>query len=61
LKLRPDYAEAYNNIAAGHIAIGEWDQAIAAAERAVELKPNFTLARGNLDYARARKAGQPIR
>jgi protein O-mannosyl-transferase len=61
LKLRPDYAEAYNNIAAGHIAVGEWDAAIAAAERAVQLKPNFTLARGNLEYARARKAGQPLR
>jgi len=61
LKLRPDYAEAYNNIAAGHIAIGEWDQAIAAAGRAVALKPNFTMARGNLDYALARKAGRPLR
>jgi Tfp pilus assembly protein PilF len=61
LKLRPDYAEAYNNIAAGHIALGEWDQGIAAAERAVQLKPNFTLARGNLDYALARKAGKPLR
>jgi Flp pilus assembly protein TadD len=61
LKLRPDYAEAYNNIAAGHIVLGEWDQAIAAARRAVELKPNLTLARGNLDYALARKAGRPVR
>jgi len=61
LKLRPDYAEAYNNIAAGHIALGEWDPAITAAQRAVELKPTFTLARGNLDFALARKAGRPMR
>src|SRR5581483_6165840 len=32
LDLRPGYAEAYNNIAAGEIAMGEWDAGIAAAE-----------------------------
>ena len=55
LKLRPDYAEAYNNVAAGHIALGEWDEAITAAQRAVQLNPNFALARGNLNYALAQK------
>lgn len=61
LKLRPDYAEAYNNIAAGHNAIGEWDEGIAAAERALQIKPDFALARGNLAYARAQKAGKTAR
>jgi len=61
LKLRPDYAEAYNNIAAGHNAIGEWDEAVAAAERALQIKPDFALARGNLAYARAQKAGKTAR
>src|SRR6185436_12476441 len=35
LKLRPDYAEAYNNIAACHNALGEWDAGIEAAANAV--------------------------
>ena len=61
LKLRPDYAEAYNNIAAGHNAIGEWDEGIAAAERALQIKPDFAVARANLAYARAQKAGKTAR
>jgi tetratricopeptide (TPR) repeat protein len=61
LKLRPDYPEAYNNIAAGHLALAEWDAAIAAAEQALKLKPDFALARGNLDYARAQKSARAPR
>ena len=57
LERRPDYAEAYNNIAAAHNALGEWDAGIAAAERAVALKPDFPLARNNLAYAREQKRG----
>ena len=58
LRLRPDYAEAYNNIAAAHNALGEWDAGIAAAERAVALKPDFMLARNNLAHARSQKLAQ---
>jgi tetratricopeptide (TPR) repeat protein len=60
LRLRPDYAEAYNNIAAAHNSLGEWDAGIAAGERAVELKPDFALARSNLAYARAQKLGKSV-
>jgi tetratricopeptide (TPR) repeat protein len=52
LKLRPDYAEAWNNIAAGHEALGEWDEAVAAAAKAVVLKSDFQLAKNNLAYSR---------
>jgi tetratricopeptide (TPR) repeat protein len=55
LALQPRYAEAYNNIAAGHNALGEWDAAVAAAERALQIKPDFALARANLEHARAQK------
>lgn len=54
LKLRPDYAEAFNNICAGENALGRFDQAIPACERAVALKPDFPLARNNLAFARRR-------
>ena len=63
LRLRPAYAEAYNNIAAGYQSMARWDEAIAAAEQAVRLKPDFLLARNNLRYARAQKSlsGHPLR
>lgn len=51
LTLRPDYAEAFNNIAACHNALGQWDAGIAAAESAIRLKPDFALAKNNLAYA----------
>jgi tetratricopeptide (TPR) repeat protein len=51
LRLRPDYAEAYNNIAAGHESLARWSEAIAAAREAIRLKPDFELARNNLAYA----------
>lgn len=51
LKLRPGYAEAYNNIAAGYNALEMWDQGIKAATEAVRLKPNWDLARNNLAHA----------
>ena len=56
LKLRPGYAEAYNNIAAGHQALGQWDDAMVAAREAIKLKPDFELARNNLAYAQSQKA-----
>ncbi len=55
LALRPDYAEAYNNVAAGYIGLGEWDNAVSAAEQAIRLKPDFPLARNNLAWALQQK------
>ncbi len=51
LRLRPGYAEAYNNIAAAYASMGKWDQAIAAAQTAVRLKPDFQQAKNNLAWA----------
>ncbi|MFP5230242.1 MAG: tetratricopeptide repeat protein [Acidobacteriota bacterium] len=51
LKLRPSYAEAYNNIAACYSAMHQWNHAIAAAQKAVSLRPNFQLAKNNLAWA----------
>jgi tetratricopeptide (TPR) repeat protein len=55
LTLRPNYAEAWNNIAAGYNALSDWDNGIAAGEQAVRLKPDFELARNNLALARSQK------
>lgn len=58
LHLRPDYAEAYNNIAAGYAAMGKWDDAIAAARKALVLKPDFPLAKNNLVWSEQQKSRQ---
>jgi tetratricopeptide (TPR) repeat protein len=55
LKLRPGYPEAYNNIAAGYEAMHKWDEAIAAAKEAIRLKPDFQLAKNNLDWSISQK------
>ena len=53
--LRPDSAEAHNNVAAAYASLEQWDQAIAAAEAAIRLKPDFQLARNNLAWAQQEK------
>ena len=58
LHLRPNYAEAYNNIAAGYESMGRWDEAVTAAQEAIRLKPDFQLARNNLAYALSQKGIQ---
>jgi tetratricopeptide (TPR) repeat protein len=54
LDLRPNYAEAWNNIGAAYNKLGRYDEAVAACEQALLYKPDFELARNNLQYARAR-------
>ena len=55
LQVKPDYAEAYNNIAAAYQAMHQWDQAIAAAQQALRIKPDFQLARNNLAWSESQK------
>ena len=52
LKLRPDYAEAWNNIGAAYNKLGRYEEAAVACEEALRLKPDFQLARNNLQHAR---------
>jgi len=58
LKLRPDYAEAWNNIAAAYNSMSRWANAIQACEQAIRLKPDFPIAENNLTLARAEQAKQ---
>ena len=55
LQLRPDYAEAYNNIAVAEQALGHLDAAIQAAHAAIRINPKFQLARNNLAAAEQEK------
>ena len=54
LALKPDYAEAWNNVCACYNELGQYDEAIAACEQALRYKADFALAQNNLAYARER-------
>jgi len=43
---------------AAYTAEGRWDEAVAACDRALELKPDFELARNNRAWATRSKAEQ---
>jgi Flp pilus assembly protein TadD len=51
LELRPNYAEAWNNIGAAYNSLGQFEKGAAACERALSFRPDFVLARHNLEYA----------
>jgi tetratricopeptide (TPR) repeat protein len=55
LALKPDYADAFNNLAAAYNALGMWDDGIHAAMEAVRLSPDNQLARNNLLWGMAQK------
>lgn len=59
LRLNPRSAPAYNNLAAFKEAQGDLEGAIAAARQAVELAPDFEMARTNLQkFLRQRNGGR---
>ena len=51
LKLRPNYAVAYNNMGAACNNMKMWDEAIIALNKALSIDPGFQLARNNLNAA----------
>ena len=48
-------ADSYNLLAASYAALHKWDKAIANAEGALRIRPDFQLAKNNLAWARAQK------
>lgn len=63
LKLKPDYAEAYNNICSAHNLLGEFKEAAAACEKAMQLKSGYELAKNNLLFVKQREQviGQAVK
>jgi tetratricopeptide (TPR) repeat protein len=55
LKRRPDYADAYNNMAAAYRGLERWDSAAGAANQALRIQPGFRAARQNLILSKERK------
>jgi tetratricopeptide (TPR) repeat protein len=54
LRIKPDYAEGYNNLGAALYQAGRINEAIRQFETALRIKPGYLDARQNLE--RARKA-----
>jgi 4-amino-4-deoxy-L-arabinose transferase-like glycosyltransferase len=55
-RLEPLRAEAWNNAAVGYAGLQLWDDAERCARRALELQPDFQLARNNLAWVSEEKA-----
>jgi len=51
IELKPDYADAYSNIAAAYNQLKRWEDGAAAAKKALEIDPDHALAKGNLKWA----------
>lgn len=51
LKLRPNYAAAYSNIAAAYNKLEQWEKGAEAAKKALEIDPDNAFAKGNLAWA----------
>jgi tetratricopeptide (TPR) repeat protein len=55
LKLKPDYSEAYSNMAAAYNKLKQWDNGIEACNNALKINPQNKLAIGNLNWAKDEK------
>jgi tetratricopeptide (TPR) repeat protein len=61
LKLKPDYALAYNNICAAYNNLGDYDAGIKACQEALRIDPGFQLAKNNLAWALSARKSQPVK
>lgn len=48
VKLKPDYADAYNNMCSAYALMKEYDKAIEACNNAIKIRPDYQLAKNNL-------------
>lgn len=51
LKIKPDYALAYNNICSAYIQLEQWKKAVDAGKKGLAIEPTNKLLIGNLNYA----------
>ncbi len=55
IRLKPDYADAYSNMAAAYNQLQLWPQGIEASKKALAIDPNHQFAKGNLAWAEREK------
>lgn len=60
LAMDPHSAAAYNNIGAAYAGMGQWKQAVENVRHALEIDPDFQLARNNLAAYSAAASKQPV-
>lgn len=51
LSIKPNYAEAWNNICSANNALGRFKEGAAACEEALKITPGYALAKNNLQWA----------
>lgn len=55
IALKPDYADAYSNMAASYNKLEKWEQGVEASRKALEIDPRHKFAKGNLAWALRQK------
>src|SRR4029077_6174703 len=60
LEIKPDFADACNNLGIVLLQKGELDQAIAYYQKALEINPRYVQARANLAWALATSPQTPV-
>jgi len=61
IKLKPDYAEAYNNICSAYNALKMWDKGAEACKKALKIRPDYELAKNNLKWAETAKSSEKLK
>lgn len=51
LRIKPNYALAYNNICSAYIQLEQWEKAVEAGKKGLAIEPTNKLLIGNTDYA----------
>lgn len=51
LEVKPDYAEAYNNICAAYNQLGNYEASIEAADKGLVINPNYELLKNNREFS----------
>jgi tetratricopeptide (TPR) repeat protein len=51
LRVRPRWAEAWGNRSVALLAMHRWDEGIQAAQQALVIKPDYSAAKKNLEWA----------
>ena len=56
--LKPEFAEAHNNLGSASTALGRFDDAVSHFSEALNINPNFAQAQKNLASVLERRSGK---
>lgn len=55
IQLKPDFAEAYNNMCSAYNQLKQYDKAVDACTKSLSIAPNYELAKNNLAWAKSQQ------